>query len=434
MILKKFFLIVFLVFTLDAKNPTDLFKELENSKSSLKKSNKEKNHLNKQLVKLASRIKKLNSEILEYDKKLDKLNSYLIKEKEKYDSAMAEINSINETIKSLDKDIEKKNREFATKISKSLGAVVAQDKSGEKNEKSVILKEFYTKYKHHNQEEILKISKNIEQKKALKANLLARRDEIFKSIKDINEQKKIYEAEQRKRKALLKKLALEEENYSKKLKKIFKKQAVIRLTLANLNILKEESAKEAKRKEQLLKKRIKELQRLKIANKKARIKALKAGKKVKYNIAHITKVKQRGSSYSRANVTNYYGPKTRPPLKKPRIVKPFGSFIDPIFKIHSFNDSVTLISRAKDRRVYNVLNGVVSYVGQNSMLGKFVIIKHKNNIHTIYADLDVISPFVKVNRRLKEGAVVGKVKRKLIFEATKNGKFINPKQLINFNI
>jgi len=434
MYLRLFVVFVFLISAIEAKKPIDLFKELESSKSSLKKANKEKINVNRQLQKVAKRIKKLNNEILVYDKKLDKLNNYLIKEKEKYDSAMAEINSIDETIKALDKDIETKNIEFAKKISKSLGAVVAQDKSGEKDEKSVMLKSFYDNYKHHNQEEILKMSKNIEQKKELKKSLSARRDEILKGIKDIKDQKKIYEKEKKKRKALLKKLDKEEKVYSNKLKKVFKKQAIVRLTLAKLNILKEESAKEAKRKERELKRRIKELKKLKIANKKARIKALKEGKAVNYRVARITSVKQRSSSYSRGNVTSYYGRKTRPPLRSPKIVKPFGTFVDPIFKIKSFNDSVTMVSGVGDKRVFNVLNGVVSYIGKNSMLGKFVIIKHSNNIHTIYADLDVVSPFVKVNKKLKAGSVVGKVRRKLIFEATKNGKFINPKQLINFNI
>ena len=434
MIVRLFILFIFIIITIDAKKPSDLFKELENSKSSLKKANKEKTNVHRQLQRVAKRIKKLNQEILMYDKKLDKLNSYLVKEKEKYNSAMAEIDSINDTIKALDKDIENKNREFAKKISNSLGVVVAQDKSGEKDEKSVILKEFYDKYKAKNQEEILKMSKNIEQKKALKKSLIAKRDEIFKGIKDIKEQKKLYEDEKKKRKALLKKLDKEEKIYSEKLKKIFKKRAVIRLTLAKLNILKEESAKEAKRKERELKKRIRELKKLKIANKKERIKALKEGRAVNYNVARITRVKQRSSSYSRANVTNYYGRKTRPPLRAPKIVKPFGTFIDPIFKIRSFNDSVTMVSGVGDKRVFSVLNGTVSYIGKNSMLGKFVIIKHSNNIHTIYADLDVVSPFVKVNKKLKAGSVVGKVRRKLIFEATKNGKFINPKQLIDFRI
>jgi len=429
-----FVCLIFSTFALNAKKPTDLFKELELNKSSLQKTNKQKNNLSKQLGKIALKIKKINQEILTYDKKLDKLNRYLVSEKEKYHSAMAEINSINDTIKVLDSDIENKNREFAKKITKSLGAVVAQDKSGEKNEKSVILKEFYSKYKAHNQEDILKISKNIEQKKELKKQLIAKRNEISKSIKDVKEQKKLYEREKKKRKTLLKKLAKEEQNYSKKLKTLFKRQAVIRLTLAKLNILQEESAREAKAKERVLKQRIKELKSLKIANKKERIRALREGREVNYKVARITSVKQRSSSYSRGNVTNYYGLKTRPPLRAAKIIKPFGTFVDPIFKIRSFNDSVTLVSGIGDKRVFNVLNGTVSYIGKNSMLGRFVIVKHSNNIHTIYADLNKISPFVRLNKKLKEGSVIGKVRRKLIFEATKNGKFINPKQLINFNI
>jgi len=428
----KTFLVLSLIFVaIYAQKPSELFSQINKSKKSLQATKNQTNAMSKQLRLIASKIKKLNNEILEYDKKLDKLDKDLQIQQQKYNNAKAEIESINNIINELDNDIEKKNREFARLISKQLGSIIAKNKTIDRDEQSVILKEFLEKYKEYNQQELLKISRNIEQKTELKKSLLAKKAKIAKGIKDVKKQKAIYLREKKKRQELLKKLAKEEKLYQKKLKQTLKKQTLIRLTLAKLNLLQEEAAKEAKKRELELKRRIKELKKLKLANKKARRKALQEGREVEYKVATINGVKQVGSSYSVGAITKYRGPKTIPPLKAPRVIRPFGTFIDPIYKIKTFNDSLVLSSSIGDNRVYNVLNGEVSFVGRNAMLGKFVIVKHDNNLHTIYADLSKISPFIKVGAKVRKGTVIGKVKKKLIFEATKNGKFINPKRLIN---
>jgi len=183
-----------------------------------------------------------------------------------------------------------------------------------------------------------------------------------------------------------------------------------------LNLIQEDTAKEAKKREVELRKRIKELKRMNFSSKK---------------VAKVYSVKRTDSSYLATDICKYRGAKTMAPLKAPKVIKGFGSFIDPIYKIPSHSDSITLISNSSDLRVYNVLNGEISYIAQKSMLGKMVVIKHNNGLHTIYADLDKISPLLKVGAKVKKGTIVGKIKKKLIFEATKNGKFINPVRLIN---
>ncbi len=403
---------------LNAKpNPSELFSKIKESKHSLVSTQKEKSVTHKQLQVIANKIKQLKYEIEKYDKKIYELNGILGNANKKYQDAMAEIKGIDNIVKSLDKDIEKKTKEFAQKVSMQLGGVVAQNKTAQKDEKSVVLKEVLDRYKNYNQQELLKLSRNIEQKNALRKNLLKRRDDIAKSIKDVNAQKKLYEKEKAQKSKLLKKLALEEKLYSKRLREIFRRQTVIRLTLTKLNLIQEETAKEAKRREIELKKRIRALRHSRHSN--------------TTKVAVVDGVKQYGTSYSLDNIYKYRGVKTIAPLKSAKLIKNFGTFIDPIYKIKSHSDSVTLISKSSDRRVYNVMNGEVSYIGENSMLGKLVVIKHSNGMHTIYADLNKFSPFLKVGAKVKKGSIIGKVKRKLIFEATKNGKFINPTRLIN---
>jgi len=417
--IRIYLLVLITVFSfLEAKsvNAADLFKQINQSKKSLKTTQQEKSIANKQLDTLAKKIKKLNSEIEEYDKKLYKLNGFLGNAQKKYQESKSEIDGIDNIVKELDKDIEAKTKEFAKKLSRQLGSVVAQNKTGQKSEKSVVLKEVYERYKNYNQQELLKLSRNIEQKNALRKNLLKRRDEIAKKIKNVKDQKELYKKQKAEKQKLLKKLAVEEKKYSKKLREIYRRQTVIRLTLTKLNLIQEETAKEAKKREAELKKRIRVLKRMKLSSKK---------------LAKSYATKQSDSSYLATDIYKYRGAKTISPIKGAKVIKKFGSFIDPIYKIRSHSDSLTLVSKSRDSRVYNVLNGEVSYIAQKSMLGKMVVIKHDNGLHTIYADLDKISPLLKVGSKVKKGTVVGKIKKKLIFEATKNGKFINPIRLIN---
>jgi murein DD-endopeptidase MepM/ murein hydrolase activator NlpD len=73
----------------------------------------------------------------------------------------------------------------------------------------------------------------------------------------------------------------------------------------------------------------------------------------------------------------------------------------------------------------------VVYVGENSVMGKVIIIQHSNHLHTTYSGLAGISPLIKVGKRVSKGTPIGIVKRKLIFRATQNTKFIDPLKLIN---
>jgi len=416
--MRLIFSILLIVSVANGGLPKELFSKINESKKSLTQTNKEKSITNKQLQDIANKIKKIEKEIDIYDKKLQELDKFIKTEQRRYKESVAEIQGIDNMVKELDSDIEARKKEFAKKLSKRLGTVIAKDKSGEKDERSVVLKEVYSRYKNYSQQELLKLSKNIEQKKALRENLLKRREEIASNIKDISRKRKIYNKEKTQKKKLLLKLSKEQKQYSGKLKKIFKKQTLIRTTLARLNILRQDAAKESKRRELELKKRIRSLKNIKFAD----------GKVAKVNRG--SSVKSYGSSYVAERIYKYRGVKTIPPLKSPKVIKSFGTFIDPIYKIRSHSDSLTLVSKSRDNRVYNVMNGEVVFVGKNAMFGKLIIIKHSNGLHTIYADLNKFSPFIKKGSKVKKGTVIGKIRRKLIFQATKDGALINPARLL----
>ncbi len=420
--MRKILLSSLLLFSLlFATSPKDLFKKIEASKSSLSVSKKEKSVVSKQLKKTALEISKLEKEVVALEEKLKVLNKSLSKEEAKYQEAQREIHGINSMLKELDNDIEARKKEFAKKLSKHLSSIVAKNKMEQKDEKSVVLEEVYSHYKNYNQQELLKLTRNIEQKNALKANLIQRRQEIEKSIKDVKAQKDIYKKESKIKRQLLKRLSKKKELYSKRLRAIYRQQTILRLTLTKLNLIQEDAAKAAKARERELRKRIKRLSKLKLTPKaKKHSKSSYAGSQINDN------------RYIYNNITKYRGPKTIAPLRAPKVIKGFGRYKDPLYHMESFSDSLTLVSKVGDNRVINVLNGEVVFKGRkNSMLGKMVVVKHDNGLYTIYADLDKFSPFIKKGSKVKKGTVLGKVKHKLIFEATKEGKLINPLRLIN---
>ena len=211
----------------------------------------------------------------------------------------------------------------------------------------------------------------------------------------LKDKQKVLYALQNTQKSSIKALQKQKKAYLEKLNRIKSEQNSLASTLNKLNITK-------------------------IKLEKSRIKVTSKG----------VNVRQIGSSYQHGKLIKYRGAKTIPPLKGYSIVQDFGTYIDPIYKIKIFNDGLILRSKHKNAKVYNVLDGTVVYAQKTAMMGGMVIIKHKGNMHTIYAHLSKIAPNVKVSKRLKKGYVIGRVEKELTFKATIDGKLINPTRLI----
>jgi murein DD-endopeptidase MepM/ murein hydrolase activator NlpD len=192
--------------------------------------------------------------------------------------------------------------------------------------------------------------------------------------------------------------------YKKELKKIVSQQRKLNSILANLNIVKRQKTKKPTDKPQ--------------------------ADKTNTQTAKNMNVRSIGYSSDGVKITRYTGSKTIAPLNDFRIVKTFGETYDKVYKIKLFNDSVTLKTKQKNAKVMCVLDGKVVYSKKNSqLLENVVIIKHKNNMHTIYSHLHKIAPNITKGKWLKKGAVIGRVQDTMNFQATKDSSYINPKEL-----
>jgi murein DD-endopeptidase MepM/ murein hydrolase activator NlpD len=414
---------------------------IQDSQNTLKETAAQKKQMNRQLEKIARAIQKAELESIAISKVLDRLEQDQKKSETRYQTAKTAIDQYGGKIQKMDLTIRSRRDAFIQLLVDQFALIAAMETIERSTVDSVVRQEIYDVYKQKNNHELENLKTQIDGSKEVKAKLLTRQNQIKESIRAIVAKRALYQKKKAQKTKLLQQLAQKEEEYRTQIKGIMQRQDLLRQTLAKLNILRKEEAAEAKRIEAErrveLKRKTAELKRLR-KEQAVQIKKAKAqGRAVSYAAPHLAvsstaagSVRQYGSSYQANNIKAYRGARTISPIAHARVVKRFGTYVDPIYKIKIFNDNIVLKSSKPGAKVRNVLNGKVVYVGQNSMLGKVVIVEHGNRLHTIYAALNRISPMLKNGSRVKKGVIIGRIKHKLIFQATQNSKYINPLRLI----
>jgi len=449
--------IVMFISVLSMLFASNTISKIKKSKIELDTTLQEKKKATLQLDKIAAEIKKTKKELAVIDKILEELSQDEISTQKKYKSLKKELDSYQSDIQETQTKLDDKTEKFLTLLSEQFSTIFAMQQVHEPTKESIIYKDIYQAYKKQNEAILKGLSKDIKKLKEYKAKRIKQKDKIEQELQEIIVKQQEYQEQKDKKKKLLVKLEANENMYTTKLAKIADRQNALREKLAQLNILREQEVLEAKKIAEARKRAIaaeRERQRkLRIAKEKARKKereaklALKKAKDAKARAKakkealaaeeerkRIAKESKKrinlNSSYKKEKIYAYRGSKTISPIPGAKIIKKFGTYIDPLYNMKIFNDNIILKAPKYNAKVHNVLNGKVVYAGNSSMLGKVVVILHSNKIHTIYAGLSQIAPSIKVGRKLKKGYVIGKVKRKLMFQATKNSKHINPLRLI----
>ncbi|MFA5215839.1 murein hydrolase activator EnvC [Sulfuricurvum sp.] len=236
------------------------------------------------------------------------------------------------------------------------------------------------------------------------AGLSSQTTVLKKSIAVIDQQKnKVLETKKENEKAISL-LEKEKNEYKKSLDRILNQQRSLQNTLASLNIIKREAQRPKKAPPPLV--------------------APKPGSK-----PVPEDVRQAVADYQPSATAAYSGERTIAPLDSYIVTKRFGPYTDPIYGIKIFNDSVSLRPNGDDK-VKAVFNGKVILAKPTAMLENVIIIEHDNGLHTIYAHLDKIAPTVEVGKRIKQGSIIGRVGKELMFQVTQRNAHIDPLQMI----
>jgi len=421
-----------------AQTVNDINKKINKNKKQYKSISTKKRNIDRNLTSLAYKINKEEKTYKETSFNIKKTSILLLRNKvelTKAKQSIFKLKNLSGNYKIQRKKMESEVIDFVIeKYAMSMGIEQA-NKEGVSN---IIDKKVYSLIFDSVKDEILNININYlkinnkirtNEKKIAKINKFIKKQDIIK--------KRYIELEEKHEKSL-KSLKFKHKKYQDNLKITINKQNKLTDLLGNLNILKK---KEIKKEESRIKKakalavrKAKEKKRKELAqNKRKKISkkdiAFKKRKSMDKDIN--IEVKKIGSSAKGIKISKYRGKKTIAPLKSYKVIKRFGKYYDDVYKMELFNESVSLKTKKVNSKVFNVFKGQVVYAKENSgLLARVVIVKHKNNLHTIYSHLDKISPTLSVGKWIPKGYVVGRVNDTLEFQATKDSKYIDPLKLI----
>ncbi|ARR00521.1 MULTISPECIES: murein hydrolase activator EnvC family protein [Campylobacter] len=397
----RFLLLIALFF--NAIFASNVSQKIKDQKDSISSAKKLENQINKKLEELAIDIIAGNKAVENTAKQISELSQQVKALEDSAHSANIELDKLTsqngELIKS-QKDMELRmvkiiSEDFAYDL------VVPNDYS--ESQDSIIATEILLNLNSVMSSEFKKLAQDYEETTNLIKSQSKKIESIKFDLREFRQKQASLKSLQNKQKRELEILNQDKNIYSKKLNDIKKQQDEMRKTLENLQILaakpKEEPKKQAK----------------------------------EQTTAKSDDVRMIGSSYQAGNVKRYNGAKTIAPLDKFSVKQKFGDYIDPVYNIKIFNESVVLRSATTDARVKNVLAGTIVFAKQTPVLDKVVIVENGNGIHTIYAHLDKIAPTIKVGQKVKKGYVIGRVKQDLTFEVTQKNYHINPLELIAMN-
>lgn len=432
--MSKIVFVLLFIFSNSYASTKAIENKIKSNKNNLNKSLSKKKETSLKVKSLANKINIQNKNIIKLERNIKKVNSDIREHQKLLNESKIKLEQLRNKSLNLIKEKKGNETQIVDTIIEDFSTSIALKLASKNTLGELIDSEIYTILSENSKDQIIKLDNNYD----LLTNNTKKNQKKIKNISTYIEKRKQTKNTLRtlknKHSKSLTNLEGEHKSYQRELKKVVDQQESLKKLLSNLNILK---AKEL-RKEKIRKEKIKIL--LAQKNKKKKVTVKKTNKEIKIETAAVRNqryaknlnldVKKIGSSTSGVKVVRYRGKKTIAPLKSFNVVKKFGTYYDPIYKIKLFNESIVLKTKKPKAKVVSVLNGKVVYAKKNSgMLQNVVIIQHQNGLHTIYSHLDEIAPTLKIGKWIKKGYVVGRVNKNLTFQATKNSSHVNPKDL-----
>ena len=420
---------------------TTIDKKIQKNKQSLNSSAKQEETTSLKIKELAEKIESQNSNIINLEKDIKQLNSDIDEHQKLLEDAKEKLDQLKSKSTDLIKEKTSNEEQIVNTIIEEFSISLALKLASENSLQELIDSEIYTLLSQHSKDKVLKLNNNYN---VLSTNTKSNQKDIEKIASYIEDRQKTKEkltSLKEKHSSSLVNLEEQHKSYQEELNKVAKQQDSLKNLLAELNILKEEENKKA---EEEKRERLQQLLAQKKADSKKTIReeAQEEDKAPNDEIQTAEVRNQRyaknlnldvrkiGSSTDGVKIVKYKGESTIAPLRSFKVVKNFGTYYDPVYKIKLFNESIVLTSDEPKAKVVAVLNGKVVYAKKNAgMLENVVIIQHEGGLHTIYSHLDEISPTLVVGKWIKQGYVVGRVDDSLMFQATKDSSHIDPKDL-----
>lgn len=439
MIKLYFFVIFFTVYNVFAASSVD--NKIKQNKEILESNTEKKEYTSQKVKELADKIEAQNTNITNIEKDIKQINDDI----EQHQKILEETKNKLDDLKSKSSNIiNEKNtheEEIVDTIIQEFSVSIALKLVSENNLQELIDNEVYTLLSQHSKDKVAKLNNSYNNIYTNAKNNQKELDKLSVYLEDRQRTKEKLTALKDKHNASLADLEQQHKSYQEELNKVLKQQDSLKNLLAELNIVKQqEESKKAAADDDDKKKKLQALFGSKTASNKSDDNQIDPATNDAVSSADVRNqkyaknlnldVKKIGSSTDGVKIVKYSGEKAIAPLKSFKVLKNFGTYYDPVYKIKLFNESIVLKSDEPQSKVVCVLNGKVVYAKKNAgMLDNVVIIQHENGVHTIYSHLDEISPTLVVGKWIKQGYVVGRVDDSLMFQVTKDSNHIDPRDL-----
>ena len=391
-------------------------KKIAQNQKSLDSSKKNKDNTTVKIKEIADKIEASNTNLSKLEEDIIKINEDIEQHQKLLESSQSKLNNLQAKSSDLIKEKNSSEEEIINTIVEQFSTSLALQLASKESLQELIDNEMLNLLSTNAKQKVLKLNENYNR---LTENTKANQQEINKLnsyIKDRLKTKENYKALQIKHTKSLENLEKEHKLYQAELKKVIEQQDSLSKILSDLKIVKQQELKKAQEQKEE-------------DNQQAQTTNVRNQKYAKDLNLDVKKV---GSSTDGVQIVKYKGAKTIAPLKSFKIVKNFGTYYDPVYKIKLFNESIVLQSNEKDSKVVAVLNGKIVYAKKNAgMLENVVIIQHEGGIHTVYSHLDDIVPTLVVGKWVQKGSVVGRVNENLTFQVTKDSSHIDPRDLFS---
>ncbi|MDR3177488.1 MAG: peptidoglycan DD-metalloendopeptidase family protein [Campylobacteraceae bacterium] len=392
--MKRIFFFVFIGLVLLR---ADTISDIEGSSKALENKDQLEKNLTRELNDISKTLQKEEKSLKDADLQTEKLNSEIGKQQLLVDSIKGELVELTKNNKELLKEQKEIENKLTDLIARDFSYFLIIDGEYMESYDGVILNEALRNLGKITNKEFLDYSSKYE-KASEKIKISSERlKNIQNSINELAAKKKSLEKLKTDKMKLIKNVKKEQDAYAARIQTLQKEKKELKKTLENLKILQQEES------------------------------AKSTAITIPENFESARKL---GSSYQASKVKTYKGDKTIAPLDKFTVQQKFGDYIDPIYDIKIFNESVVLRSATVNEEVKNILDGKVVFAKETSLLKNVVIVENSNGIHTIYAHLSKIAPTIQIGEKIKKGYVIGRVERDLTLEVTQQNYHIDPLELI----
>lgn len=425
-----------LILTISYSFASNIDKKIQANKKELTNVSKEQATKNLKVKELADKIEAQNKNISKLEKDIEQINSDIDNHQKLLEESVVKLNELKARSTNLQKEKNTNESQIVDTIIEEFSVSLALQLASENSLQELIDNEIYTLLALHSKDKVEQLNSSYN---AISNNTKTNQKDIEKISVYINDRQKTKDkltSLKKQHSTSIVDLEKQHKSYQEELKKVAKQQDSLKNLLAELNILKDEEIKKSKQKaEDERRKKLESLAKTKSSSttvaKQEKVDIDSTLEVRNQKFAENLNVKNIGSSADGVSITKYKGAKTIAPLKSFKVVKNFGTYVDPVYKIKLFNESIVLQASERQSKVVSVLSGKVVYAKKNAgMLDNVVIIQHSGGIHTVYSHLDEISPTLVVGKWVEKGYVVGRVNNTLSFQVTKDSAHINPRDLI----